>query len=43
MTEPWQWEERDIQVLIQEQREENLQLEYKKSDALAKTKEERQR
>jgi len=37
MRDPWQWEEQDIQVLIHEQRKEDLQLEYKRSDALAKT------
>jgi hypothetical protein len=37
MTEPGQWEETDIQALIHEQREEDLRLEYKKSDALSKT------
>ena len=37
MREPWLWEEEDVLGLIREQRKENLQFEYKKSDALAKT------
>jgi len=37
MREPWEWEEQDIQALIHEQRRENFQLEYKRSDSLAKT------
>ncbi|MGD0578765.1 MAG: ATP-binding protein [Bryobacteraceae bacterium] len=37
MKEPWQWQEEDIQTLVQEQRKESLALEYKRSDALAKT------
>jgi hypothetical protein len=36
MKEPWQWEEEDIEALIREQRKEDLRLEYKRSDALAK-------
>jgi hypothetical protein len=35
--EPWQWQEDDIQALIREQRPEDLSLEYKRSDALART------
>lgn len=35
--EPWQWQEGDIEALLREQRTEDLQLEYKRSDALAKT------
>jgi Putative DNA-binding domain len=37
MREPWQWQTEDIQALIREQRQEDLRLEYKRSDALAKT------
>jgi predicted HTH transcriptional regulator len=37
MTEPWEWREEDIQTLVREQRPEDLQLEYKRSDALDKT------
>lgn len=37
MREPWQWQEEDIRALINEQRKEDLRLEYKRSDALAKT------
>jgi hypothetical protein len=37
MKEAWQWQEEDIQALIAEQRKEDLRLEYKSSDALAKT------
>jgi hypothetical protein len=37
LKEPWQWQEDDIQALIREQRPEDLGLEYKRSDALAKT------
>jgi hypothetical protein len=37
MREPREWEEQDIETLIREQRQEDLQLEYKRSDALAKT------
>jgi hypothetical protein len=35
--EPWQWQEEDINNLIREQRPEDLRLEYKKSDSLAKS------
>jgi len=41
MREPWAWTEEDIQSLITEQRPEDLQLEYKKSDSLAKAKEQK--
>jgi hypothetical protein len=36
MKEPWQWQEDDIEMLLREQRPEDLQLEYKRSDALSK-------
>jgi len=35
MREPWQWQEENILALINEQRKEDLQLEYKRSDALS--------
>src|SRR5258705_4703711 len=37
MKRPWEWTEHDINALIQEQRPEDLGLEYKRSDALDKT------
>jgi len=36
MKEPWQWLEKDVKTLIIEQRKEDLRLEYKRADALAK-------
>jgi Putative DNA-binding domain len=37
MREAWQWQEGDVEALIREQRKEDLRLEYKCSDSLAKT------
>lgn len=37
MREPWEWEKGDLEALLREQRPEDLRLEYKRSDALAKT------
>jgi hypothetical protein len=36
MRDPWQWEAEDVRALIDEQRKEDLRLEYKRSDALSK-------
>lgn len=37
LREPWLWDESDILSLVGEQRAEDLQLEYKKSEALSKS------
>jgi predicted HTH transcriptional regulator len=36
MREPWEWDESDIQSLINNQIEESINLDYKKSDSLAR-------